>query len=170
MSARGRIALPAGASGARGFTLLEVIVALAILSFAVVASIQGFAQGLRLLRLAGDHQQAILLADQKAREVVTPTEGRDEGADGAFTWERTTKLLEAPEPAVSGAAPRLQVFEIDVRVRWDEHRQVEVATLRTLTPTLQATPAPGAPAPTLLTPPAATRPTTPPATSRFGRR
>src|SRR3989442_9387407 len=48
-----------------GFTLLEVLVALAILSIAVVASIQGFAQGLRLLKLAGDHQQATLIADQK---------------------------------------------------------------------------------------------------------
>ena len=46
---------------AAGFTLIEVLVALAILSLAVVASIQGFAQGLRLLRLAGDHQQAMLL-------------------------------------------------------------------------------------------------------------
>ena len=59
-----------------GFTLIEVLVALAILSLAVVASIQGFAQGLRLLRLAGDHQQAMLLADQKMREVVEPKEGR----------------------------------------------------------------------------------------------
>ena len=55
-----------------GFTLLEVLVAFAILSVAVVALIQGFAQGLRLLKVAGDHQQAVLLADQKAREVVVP--------------------------------------------------------------------------------------------------
>ena len=55
-----------------GFTLIEVLVALAILSIAVVASIQGFAQGLRLLKLAGDHQHAMLLADQKMREVVDP--------------------------------------------------------------------------------------------------
>ena len=28
------------------------------------------------------------IADQKAREVVVPKEGREEGTDGAFTWER----------------------------------------------------------------------------------
>ena len=52
-----------------GFTLLEVIVALAILSLAVVAAIQGFAQGLRLLKLAGDHQRAMLLAHRLWEQV-----------------------------------------------------------------------------------------------------
>ena len=69
-----------------GFTLLEVIVALAILGTAVVASIQGFAGGLRLLKLAGDHQQAILLADQKLREVTVFEDGKEEGTEGPFTW------------------------------------------------------------------------------------
>jgi len=35
-----------------GFTLLEVLVAFAILSIAIVAGIQAFAQGLRLLRVS----------------------------------------------------------------------------------------------------------------------
>jgi len=114
-----------------GFTLLEVLVALAILSLAVVASIQGFAQGLRLLKLSGDHQQAMLLADQKTREIVTPSEGREEGTEGPFQWERTTKVLEAPDLAPNGTLPRWRVYEIDVRVNWDTQRQVEVRTLRT---------------------------------------
>jgi general secretion pathway protein I len=114
-----------------GFTLLEVLVALAILSLAVVASIQGFAQGLRLLKLSGDHQQAMLLADQKTREIVTPSEGREEGTEGLFRWERTTKVLEAPDLVPIGTLPRWRVYEIDVRVNWDTRRQVEVRTLRT---------------------------------------
>jgi type II secretion system protein I len=114
-----------------GFTLLEVLVALAILSLAVVASIQGFAQGLRLLKLSGDHQQAMLLADQKAREIVVPREGHEEGTEGPFLWERTTKVLEAPDLAPNGTLPLWRVYEIDVRVNWDTRRQVEVRTLRT---------------------------------------
>ncbi len=115
-----------------GFTLLEVLVALAILGLAVVAAIQGFAQGLRLLKLSGDHQQAMLIADLKAREVVALEETHEEGTEGNFQWERTTRLLDTPDlvPA-NGAPPRFRVWEIAVRVRWDERRQVEVTTLKT---------------------------------------
>ena len=120
----------------RGFTLLEVLVALAILSVAVVASIQGFAQGLRLLKLAGDHQHAILLADQKAREIVVPAEGREEGQDErggtTFAWETITTPVEAPDLIPTGTGtPQWRVYQIAVHVRWAERRQVEVATLRT---------------------------------------
>jgi len=114
-----------------GFTLLEVLIAFAILSLAIVASIQGFAQGLRLLRLAGDHQQAMLLADQKAREVLTPVEERQEGTEGPFTWERTITVVPAPDLARTPATAPWRVYRIAVRVAWGEKRAVELATLRT---------------------------------------
>ena len=119
--------------GGAGFTLLEVLVALAILSFAIVVVIQGFAAGLRLLKLSGEHQEAMLLADLKAREIATPTEAaRDGGTEGAFTWEREIKQVVAPDLDVEGRAVRWRQWEVDVRVRWGEHRQVSVATLRTV--------------------------------------
>lgn len=120
-----------------GFTLLEVLVALAILGVAVVASIQGFAQGLRLLKLSGDHQYATQLADEKAREIVTPREGHEEGQEQrggtTFAWDTTTTTVETPELVGSaGVAPTWRVFRIVVQVKWGEHRQVELATLRTV--------------------------------------
>lgn len=121
-----------GQPGQAGFTLLEVLVALAILGLAVVASIQGFAQGLRLLKLAGDHQQAVLLADRKLREVVRPLEGREEATESQFRWERTTTVVESPELARDGVVDRWRVYEIVVSVRWDRQREVRVATLRTV--------------------------------------
>ena len=121
-----------GAPSARqaGFTLIEVLVALAILSLAVVASIQGFAQGLRLLKLSGDHQEAMLLADQKVREIVELKEGRDTGIEGRLRWERTLRSLETPDLAPAGSPPSGRVYEIDVRVSWDPQRQIEIRTLR----------------------------------------
>ncbi|HEU4368558.1 MAG TPA: prepilin-type N-terminal cleavage/methylation domain-containing protein [Methylomirabilota bacterium] len=117
----------------RGFTLIEVLVAFAVLSLTVVVAVQGFAQGLRLLKLSGDHQHAILIADQKAREVVLPKEGREEGSEGAFAWARTTRPLPAPDLEVPGRAPRWHVYEIDVQVAWgDGRRAVGVTTLRTV--------------------------------------
>ena len=113
-----------------GFTLLEVLVAFAILSVAMVASIQGFAQGLRLLRTAGDHQQAILIADQKIREIVTPMEEQKSGTEGPFTWERTITVDPTPELTSVAATARWKLYRITVRVDWDGTRRVELATLR----------------------------------------
>lgn len=134
----------------RGFTLLEVVVALAVLGLAVVALIQGFAQGLRLLKLSGEHQRAALLADEKVREVTRLADGREAGEDDEFRWERLIQELPAPELAPPGpGAPRWRLYEIAVVVRWGERRQVEVRTLRTVPAGAPAEPAafPGGPGP-----------------------
>jgi len=116
-----------------GFTLIEVLVAFAILSLTVVVAVQGFAGGLRLLKLSGDHQRAILIADQKAREVVVPKEGREEGTEGGFAWERVIKPVPVPELDVPGRPARWHVYEISVQVAWGEQRRaVGVTTLRTV--------------------------------------
>jgi general secretion pathway protein I len=123
------------ALGQPGFTLLEVLVALAILSLAVVTGIQLFAGGLRLLKRAGEHQQATVLADSKVRELTTLTEGQEAGVDGDFTWERT--IREAPLPVESAEGPDVspyKVYAVTVQVRWGDHRSLELATLRVLRP------------------------------------
>jgi type II secretion system protein I len=164
-----------------GFTLIEVLVALAILSIAVVASIQGFAQGLRLLKLSGDHQHAMLLADQKVREVVELKEGRDAGTEGWLRWERTMRPLEIQQLPPPGGTPPGRMWEIDVRVLWDAQRQVELRTLRLAPPpnTVQVTtpgspttpsgaPAPGGAANPFGTAPGSTSSGRPSTTSPFG--
>ena len=116
-----------------GFTLIEVLVAFAILSLTVIVAVQGFAQGLRLLKLSGEHQRAILIADQKAREVVMPKEGREEGTEGAFAWQRVIRPVAAPELEGPGRPAKWHVYEINVQVAWGEQRRsVNVTTLRTV--------------------------------------
>jgi type II secretion system protein I len=154
-----------------GFTLLEVLVALAILGVAVVAAIQGFAQGLRLLKVSGDHQQAMLLADIKLREITDEQLRGDSGAvereaadEGDFHWERTTTLLETPDLRPAAGPVRWRVYQLAVRVTWDERREVELVTLRTVpaSPTNTQLGAPatqlGAPGPGRTTPPAGGQP------------
>jgi general secretion pathway protein I len=116
-----------------GFTLLEVLIAFAILSVAVVAVIQGFAQGLRLLKVAGDHQQAVLLADQKTREMVVPVEGHDQGKEGNFDWERVVTVVPAPDLTRTAATAKWHIYRIDVKVTWGDKRGVEIVSMRTAT-------------------------------------
>lgn len=116
-----------------GFTLLEVLVAMAILSLAIVTVIQGFASGLRLLKLSGEHQEAMLLADLKLREITTPTQaGRDSGTEGQYAWEREIKQVVTPDLEIEGRTVKWRQWEVDVHVRWGDHRQVSVSTLRTV--------------------------------------
>ena len=132
-----------------GFTLLEVLIAFAILSVAVVAVIQGFAQGLRLLKVAGDHQQAVLLADQKTREMVVPVEGHDQGKDGNFDWERVVTVVPAPDLTRTAATAKWHIYRIDVKVSWGDKRGVEIVSLRTSA----ETPNTGTPTSTVVTTP-----------------
>ena len=120
-----------GRRNCRGFTLLEVLVALAILGLAVVSIMRLFSEGLRLLKLSGDHQHAVLLADQKAREVRPTRASTQSGQEGEYIWERKVEPVPMPdELTVVGAAP-LRVFRVSVLVHWSGNRSVEVATLRT---------------------------------------
>lgn len=72
--------------GQAGFTLVEVLVALMVLSIAVVAALQLFGGGLRLARAAVDHQEATLLASEKLSELALEDleEGATEGTEGEY--------------------------------------------------------------------------------------
>lgn len=117
----------------KGFTLIEVMVALAIMSLAIVTIIQLFAQGLRLLKAGGDHQRAVIMADQKLREIASFTEGIEEGEEEPFRWERRVTLEPEPEGLTEPTPGKpLRTYRVSVRVRWEKEKAVEVASLRTI--------------------------------------
>ncbi len=113
-----------------GFTLLEVLVAVVILSVAVVTLVQLASQALRLLKLSSDYQEGGLLADRVARAGDASIEGVETGREGQFDWERRTKLVAVPDDLepVGSASPRL--LALSVAVRWGSGRTLEVATMR----------------------------------------
>lgn len=114
----------------RGFTLLEVLVALVILALTVVTLLQLGAQGLRLVTRSGDYQDAALLADRLARGTA-PAEGVEAGVEGPLAWERRVSEVATPEElaAPDGPAPRL--LAVTVTVRWGAERSLQLASLRT---------------------------------------
>jgi general secretion pathway protein I len=116
--------------GDGGFTLLEVLVAMVILSVAVVALIQLSSQGLRLLRVSGEHQDAVMLADRLARSADVSGERVDTGHEGTFEWERRTKLVVVPADLSPPGTDAPRLLSLSVAVKWGSGRSVEVSTLR----------------------------------------
>lgn len=114
----------------RGFTLLEVLVAMTILGLAIVTLMQLSSQGLRLLRLSDDYQQAVLVADRVVRSVEVLQEGIAAGQEGRFQWERRVALVPMPEELTPGAGPKPLLYALSVAVRWGGSRTVEIASLR----------------------------------------
>ncbi|MEA3560865.1 MAG: type II secretion system protein [Candidatus Omnitrophota bacterium] len=64
----GRTGRPADRQTKQGFTLVEIMVSMAILSIGLVLILQGFAQSLNILRIAEDNLKATLLAENKMAE------------------------------------------------------------------------------------------------------
>ena len=117
-----------------GFTLLEVLVALVVLSTTVVAALQLFGGGLRLARAAGDHADAALLASAKLADLEAGPlkEGAEEGTEGPYRWTRRVTLAPSLLPVApdSPEAVIIRLARVNVEVRWGRGRRFELATLR----------------------------------------
>lgn len=117
-------------TGERGFSLMEVLVATLILSLGIVTLIQLSSQGLRLVKLSDDQQQATLLADRLLREPEPLAESVQTGQEGAMRWERRVASREVPEALLPPGGPPPELRALTVTVRWGAGRALELATLR----------------------------------------
>lgn len=126
---------------ARGFTLLEVAVALAILGVGVVTVLELFSAGLRMASGAGTRAHAVVYARGLLDQTMALPEirpGSDRGRfDDTFHWEVVVR--EAPEYTDRKDKHDLDVksdllmYEIEVSVLWPQSAAREgVYTIRTL--------------------------------------
>jgi general secretion pathway protein I len=108
----------------QGFSLLEVLVAFAILSLTLGALLQVFATGLRNTSLAEDYSVATLhaqsvLAILDSREFLN--EGIEEGEiDATFSWRLSVMLWEDPNPPEETEADLREQNEVSEGVGDDE--------------------------------------------------
>ncbi|MBI2565471.1 MAG: type II secretion system minor pseudopilin GspI [Candidatus Schekmanbacteria bacterium] len=97
---------------AAGFTLLEVMVAMAILAMGVVASMNIFSSGMASASRAKEHAAALVLAESKMTELTMKPmleEGTDSGElEGTeYRWESTVEPYEPGADEAEGAISRL---------------------------------------------------------------
>ncbi len=128
------VTFPSRHKASGGFTLLEVMVAMAVLGVAVVAVLQLSSQSLRLIRVAGEHQDAAQLADRLVRSITPGAEQVDTGTDGDFSWERRVAAVNVNAELTTPGLTPPRLFSVSVLVRWGRNQAVELATLRTAPP------------------------------------
>ncbi len=123
-----------------GFTLIEVLVALAIVVLALGSLLEIFSTSLRGVRRAEAYTEAVLLAESKlaAMGIETPLEegGQRGRFDDRFRW-RTTVRPFTHRPDAIRKEDSLAAYEVDITVLWGtgkEDRSVSLTTVRLVPP------------------------------------
>ena len=119
--------------GDGGFTLLEVLIAFAILAVALVALIQAFSQGIQGSRVAEERAIAIMLARSKLAEVgksipLEESELTDEFSNG-FGWRLIITAMDSSEVGLAGSTA-VQIFNVGVSIERDDVELVKLHSLR----------------------------------------
>ncbi len=118
-----------------GFTLLETLVAFAILAIFMTALLQVFGTGLRSLNAADAQAIAMLQARSKLAEVgplISLTDGPQSGDfENGSTWRLEPRLYEvSATPANTQTAAQAVPYEVEVTVSWGEGKSLSLKTLR----------------------------------------
>ncbi len=136
-----KIQNPNDRTKSNGFTLIEVVVATAILGIALTVIIELFAGGLRLARVSKEYTKAVNYANAKMEEVAskqTLEEGVTEGEfDETFHWRVTMNKVNLLLPVEKPweVKPPIQLFQIRVDVLWkpgSKERSAGFETYRTM--------------------------------------
>ena len=115
----------------QGFSLLEVLVAFAVLSISLGILYQSFGGSLRNLGASGNYSRAMIVAESKLAQVAaeTPLEaGSRKGEEGGFQW----RVEVVPYDEIEELPQTFEPFKMLVEVSWDEGRRKRHFQLRTL--------------------------------------
>jgi len=119
----------------KGFTLMETLVAMMILSVALVVILQLFSGGLKAGKLSENYTRAIFHAREKMEEILLAEELASEVLEGEFDddfrWKAEIVYIEPSEEEKTKMP--LDTFNIRVEVLWNEgerEKHFEISTLK----------------------------------------
>ena len=115
----------------KGFTLLEILVALAILATAVTIIFQLFSAGLRNIAVSEDVVSAAVRAEAKMREVLSNEEliensWTESTTDGYTFAVNITEALQEKTDSLP-----VQVLQIDLAITWTKNSKERSLRLKT---------------------------------------
>lgn len=126
---------------ARGFTLLEVLIAFAILALALTALMQTFGSGMRGVEASERHMTAALMARSLLERVghdIPLEPGEIKGASGMFAWTVSVRPAASTDRQTSDKLTVIP-YAVAVTVAWHGGRGVTLESYR-LAPVLGKTP------------------------------
>jgi general secretion pathway protein I len=123
-------------SSGRGFTLIEVLVAFAIMALTLAALLQVFTTGLRSVDLADRHLMATMLArsvlDDVGSEIPLVAGEQSAEIEQGYRWTVRIQPASAIAP-VTDIEWTAMLYEVQVEVAWNDRPVTTLKTLRLLT-------------------------------------
>jgi len=119
-----------------GFTLLEVLIAMMILTISLVAIFQLFSGGLQSAKLSDEYTQAIFHARAKMEETLLADRlmvGETEGViDEEYGWRLSIDPYESGEESDVLSKAVETLFLVTVDIVWRDRERERTFTIRTL--------------------------------------
>lgn len=118
----------------RGLSLLELLVAFAIMAMALGMLYKTTGNNARSIGDAAQYQRAVLLAESllAARDGVPPEGWREQGQSAGFAWQVQTSPY--PTPASQSQPGLVLLHAVELQVRWTERGATRSLQLQTLRP------------------------------------
>ena len=119
-------------NASRGFTLLEVLVALVLLSISLVAIFELFSTNLRGIAKSDDYSHAVIMAESRMRQIL------DDDTLAVQTWTESTEDGYRIDAVVSSTASdrtenlQIKLLEIQLTVSWIKDSKERTLNLKTL--------------------------------------
>lgn len=126
----------------RGFSLIEMLVAMVILSLSLGVLYQAAMGATRNVRVAAEYNEALMIAESVLSELsaVTEVDVAQEGVFGEYRWQAQTTAVSSEDAEAAQMA--LPLAEVTVVVYWGESRRERQFALSSIFPVLPPTAVP----------------------------